>query len=244
MKRLALVFAVVGGASTVSVAQQASAPSQATPLFRTGVTHVVVDVVVTGKDDAPVTDLAQEDFEVTENGRPQKIADFAHVSIPIAHREIDVDSPPQPPSDIASNGQSALASRAIVIFVDDPSLSAVLFCDTCPDVMVALKEALTRLLRSLTPDDHVAVVWESRSDISQDFTNDIPRLIAAVNNRKAGMGLTAAGPSSTLRRASTRFARSCLFSRRRRERSRPATRFACTDACTGAPTTTPRSTPN
>jgi VWFA-related protein len=195
MRGLALVFAVVGVASTVSVGQQAPAPSQATPLFRTGVTHVVVDVVVTGKDDVPVTDLRQEDFEITENGRPQTIADFEHVSIPIAHRAIDVDAPPQPPSDVAANGQSARASRAIVIFVDDPSLTAALFCDDCPDVMVALKEALTRFLRSLTPDDQVAIVWESRSDISQDFTNDIPRLIAAVNARKAGMGLRPVGPA-------------------------------------------------
>jgi VWFA-related protein len=195
MRRLALVFAVFGVASTVSDGQQASTPSQATPLFRTGVTHVVVDVVVTGKDDVPVTDLKQEDFDITESGRPQKIADFARVSIPIAHRTVDVDATPQPPSDIASNGQSARASRAIVIFVDDPSLTAVLFCTGCPDVMVALKEALTQFLRSLTPDDQVALVWESRSDISQDFTNDLPRLIAAVNNRKAGMGLTPAGPA-------------------------------------------------
>ena len=70
-----------------------------------------------------------------------------------------------------------------------------MFCDGCPDVMVALKNALTRFLQSLSSDDQVAIVWQSRSDISQDFTNDIPRLIAAVNSRKMGMGLTAIGPA-------------------------------------------------
>lgn len=160
------------------------------PVFRTSTQYVAVDVVVTGKDDAPVTDLKREDFEITENGKAQKIADFSFVSIPVAHRAIDVDGPPQPPSDVATNGESARASRAIVIMVDDSSLSARMFCDTCVDVMVSLKKALVRFLQSLSPDDQVAIVWQSRSDISQDFTNDIPRLIASVNNRKAGMGLT------------------------------------------------------
>ena len=81
-----------------------------------------------------------------------------------------------------------------MLFVDDSSLSSVMFCDGCPDVLVALKNALTRFLQSLSSDDQIAIVWQSRSDISQDFTNDIPRLIAAVNSRKMGMGLTAIGP--------------------------------------------------
>jgi VWFA-related protein len=167
---------------------------QAPPVFRSSTRFVSVDVVVTGKDDAPVADLTRDDFEVIENGKPQKISEFAHVSVPLAHRAVDVDAQPQPPSDVASNGASARASRAIVIFVDTSSLTSVMFCDGCPDVMVALKNALTRFLQSLSTDDQVAIVWQSRSDISQDFTNDIPRLIAAVNSRKIGMGQTAIGP--------------------------------------------------
>jgi len=175
------------------MAHAAQSP-QSPPVFRSSTQFVSVDVVVTGKDDAPVTDLRKDDFEILENGKPQKISEFAYVSVPLAHRAVDVDAAPRPPSDVATNGASALASRAIVIFVDDSSLSAVMFCDGCPDVMGALKNALTRFLQSLSPDDQVAIVWQSRSDISQDFTNDIPRLITAVNNRKMGMGLTAIGP--------------------------------------------------
>jgi len=155
---------------------------------------------VTGDNDLPVTNLRKEDFEILENGRPQKIADFSYVSIPVANRAINIDAPPAPPSDVATNGESARATRAIVVFVDDPSLSAVMFCDFCPDVVVALRSALTRFLQTLSADDQVAIVWQSRSDISQDFTNDIPRLIASVNSRKRGLGLVAIndGPSPTL----------------------------------------------
>ncbi len=186
-RRLTLASALAVAACGVAFAHQQ-------PVFRSATQFVAVDVVVTGKDDLPVTDLKREDFEITENGRPQRISEFSYVSIPVAHRAIDADAPP-PPSDVATNGESARASRAIVVFVDDPSLSAVMFCDGCPDVMVALKNALTRFFQSLSADDQVAIIWQSRSDISQDFTNDIPRLIASVNNRKAGMGLMPIGPA-------------------------------------------------
>jgi VWFA-related protein len=183
---VAALFVAAGLAAAPAAQQQ--------PVFKSATQYVTVDVVVTGKGDVPVADLRKDDFEITENGKPQKIADFSFVPIPVAHREIDVDAPPQPPSNVATNGDSAKASRAIVILVDDPSLSAVMFCLDCPDVMVALKQALTRFLQSLSPDDQVALVWQSRSDISQDFTNDIPRLIASVNSRQKGMGLTSIGP--------------------------------------------------
>jgi VWFA-related protein len=187
--RVALALSLAIGVCSTLAAQQPQ------PVFKTATQFVSVDVVVTGKGDLPVTDLKKEDFDITENGKPQKVSEFSFVSIPVAHRAIDVDAPPQPPSDVATNGDSAHASRAIVILVDDPSLSAVMFCLDCPDVMIALKQALTRFLQSLSSDDQVALVWQSRSDISQDFTNDIPSLIASVNSRKKGMGLTAIGPT-------------------------------------------------
>src|SRR5438093_13602820 len=52
----------------------------AQPTFRTEANYVRVDVYPT-KDGAPVTDLSQEDFEVVENGVPQKIEQFEHVVI-------------------------------------------------------------------------------------------------------------------------------------------------------------------
>lgn len=160
------------------------------PVFRASTHYVAVDVVVTDRDDQPVTDLTIDDFEIVAAGRRQTITDFAFVHVPLATRAIDLVAPTPPASDVAWNGATARASRAIVIFIDDPSLSAVLFCDGCPDVFVALKNALTRFLQSLSPDDQVAIVWQGRSDLSQDFTNDIPRLIAAVKSWKSAMGLT------------------------------------------------------
>lgn len=186
------------------------AAQQAPPVFRSAVQLVTVDAVVTGKDDAPITDLTRDDFEILDNGTPQRIADFSFVSVPLANRTIDVDQPAGPPSDVSSNATSARTSRAIVIVVDDGSLSSVMFCLDCPDVMVSTKQALTQFLKTLSSDDQVAIVWQSRSDLSQDFTNDIPRLIQSVNNQKAAMGLTPIGPAWRARVESLKFAVAAL----------------------------------
>ena len=63
--------------------QQPSQPSQPAvtpqqtpdqpPLFRTGVNYVRVDVIVSDKTGNPVQDLRENDFEVLEDNRPQKI---------------------------------------------------------------------------------------------------------------------------------------------------------------------------
>ena len=50
------------------------------PTFRTEANYVRVDVYPT-KDDAPVADLTQADFEVLEGGAPQKIEQFERVVI-------------------------------------------------------------------------------------------------------------------------------------------------------------------
>jgi VWFA-related protein len=199
--RAAIVAALLGLSLVRPAAQQ-----QQQPVFRAAAHYVSVDVVVTDRDDQPVTDLTVDDFEIVENGRRQVITDFAFVHVPVAHRDIDPDAPPSPPIDVASNGELARASRAIAILVDDSSLSTVLFCEGCPDVLVSLKSALTRFLQSLSSDDQVAIVWQGRSDLSQDFTNDIPRLIAAVKGYRAAIGLTPLGPAFRPRVNSLKFA--------------------------------------
>src|SRR5450432_4829804 len=55
-------------------------PAPQPPTFRTEANYVRVDIYPT-KDDAPVTDLTQGDFEVLESGAPQKIEQFEHVTI-------------------------------------------------------------------------------------------------------------------------------------------------------------------
>src|SRR3954470_18675555 len=46
------------------------------PTFRTGINFVRVDVIISDKNGNAVADLQPGDFEVTEDGKPQKIETF------------------------------------------------------------------------------------------------------------------------------------------------------------------------
>src|SRR5512138_1864482 len=50
---------------------QAPPQPQAPPIFRTGINFVRVDVIVSDKSGNTVGDLKAEDFEITEEGKPQ-----------------------------------------------------------------------------------------------------------------------------------------------------------------------------
>ena len=55
-------------------------------VLRASVDQVVVDVVVTDADGAPVLGLTAADFEVRERGTPQSVATFSEVSLPVVRR--------------------------------------------------------------------------------------------------------------------------------------------------------------
>jgi VWFA-related protein len=167
-----------------------AAPQQ--PVFRAGVDHVAVDVIATDSHDQPVTDLKQLDFQITQGGRPQTIADFEYVSIPIAHRVIGAVAAAAPVSDVVENAQPAADSRAFVMVVDDAHI--------LPEFIVPVKRAMTEFLETLSPRDEVAIVFVGRSDLSQNFTTDASRLLKVVDNVRAafgfGYGADAVGGSS------------------------------------------------
>src|SRR5262245_26881831 len=57
-----------------------------TPQFRSGIDVVRFDVVVLDKARHPVAGLTVQDFRVTEDGRPLRVAGFEAVTIPPARR--------------------------------------------------------------------------------------------------------------------------------------------------------------
>src|SRR5207302_5446783 len=77
MTRRALMFAavlcvLVAAAAGAPRAQPPPPPPQPQPTFRTEANYVRVDVFPT-LDGAPVVDLTRDDFEIFENGAPQKL---------------------------------------------------------------------------------------------------------------------------------------------------------------------------
>jgi VWFA-related protein len=169
--RLLVPLGSVALAAAAVLAAQ-STPQQQKPVpFRTGVNFVRVDVYPTAPDGRHVGDLEAAEFEILENGVPQKIETFEHVAIksggtPDSER-VDPDS---------TRTEKALAAdprnRLFVLFLDsDHVTDNVIFAqDRAADGRVpasrrrdgppmAITTALTGFLeKMLGPDDLVAMM--------------------------------------------------------------------------------------
>ena len=106
-----------------SVEDNFSSPDQETqarvPIFRSGVSFVRVDAIVTDRDGNPVLDLTQDDFQIIEDGDEQNIQSFHLVEIS------GMPDPTLPPpssienrSDIEREAARS-DTRVFVFFLDD-----------------------------------------------------------------------------------------------------------------------------
>src|SRR5438477_12144584 len=80
----ALLVSVAGqspSSTTQTPAQKREGAPQKDDVVRITSNLVQVDAVVTDKKGQPVTDLRPEEFEIYEDGRPQKITNFSFVSV-------------------------------------------------------------------------------------------------------------------------------------------------------------------
>src|SRR5687768_2657380 len=78
------LLAAVGVAVTAWGQQSAPSPG---PSFRVEVNYVELDATVTDAQGNVVTTLTADDFEVLEDGRPQKVTAFSLVNLPIERAE-------------------------------------------------------------------------------------------------------------------------------------------------------------
>jgi VWFA-related protein len=132
--------------------------TQPPPTFRTEANYVRVDIYPT-KDDAPVTDLTQADFEILEGGAPQKIEQFERVVIKPAGPP-DVRIEPNNVRESLAMAQSS-RSRLIVLFLDTYHVEV----DGSHNIRKPLVDALDKLIG---PDDLVAVMTPEMS--ARDIT--------------------------------------------------------------------------
>ncbi|NOT24536.1 MAG: VWA domain-containing protein [Acidobacteria bacterium] len=162
---------------TLTIAAQqpspGSSPDTPPPTFRLEVNYVEVDAVVTDSQGNLVTDLTLDDFEVRENGRPQKVTAFSTVNLPIERpeRPLFANAPIEP--DVESN--TAAEGRIYTIVLDDLHTR---FTNT-PRVQRALREFIEQRFGT---NDLAAVVYTSgRTNAGQEFTNNTRLLLAAID---------------------------------------------------------------
>ena len=161
---------IYSAALLLVLAQQA--PPQ--PTFKTGVNLVEVDVVVTDKTGRPVPGLRQDDFEVSEDGKPVSIATFVAVDLPQAPPDETVPLPDLSGVSIATNTQRE-DGRVLLIVLDDYHVRFA------GGHIVRAKAIARRLVERLGPSDQAAVIATSGQRVAQaEFTGDKARLIAAI----------------------------------------------------------------
>src|SRR5262245_53964382 len=100
-------------------AQQSQQPPDQ-PVFRTGINFVRVDVIVSDRNGASVSDLKQTDFEVTEDGKPQSVETFKFIKLDGG----TLPSPDGPPRAIRTDADEESEAarddvRLFAVFLDD-----------------------------------------------------------------------------------------------------------------------------
>ena len=154
-------------------------------VFTVTSTLVQLDAVVTDSKGRYITDLGPEDFEVLEDGKPQKLTHFSYVRIktePAAAAEPQATIPKPTPKSVASLPPPPMTQlrpedvrRTIVLMVDDLGLSF--------ESMAWVRSSLHKFVeRQMQPGDLVAVCRTGvGSGALQQFSADKRVLLAIVD---------------------------------------------------------------
>ncbi len=147
------------------------------PTFRVRVNLVLVRVVVRDSNGQIVTNLKKEDFQLSDNRKPQVISTFS-TETPESHKVEATTKSTQPDAEGNDSGDSAAAIAAL-----PQRFVAVVFDDTdmLMEDTVWVRSAATRLLASLAPTDRVAI-YSTSGQVTQEFTQERERLQSSLLN--------------------------------------------------------------
>jgi VWFA-related protein len=170
---LLLMFGVQGGAQQPPPQPQPTQQPQPPPvdpnqppIFRAGINFVRVDVIISDKSGNPVADLQQADFDVTEDGKPQKIETFKLIKLDGGRS----DSIKEPPKEIRSDyDEEAEAAR------DDVRLFAIFLDDyhVRRGASLSVRKQLVQFMNTqIGPSDMVGVMYPLESTASVRMTRN------------------------------------------------------------------------
>lgn len=138
-----------------------------------GVTLVQLDAVVTDKKGNPVTDLGPDDFEVLQDGKPQRVTYLSYVDTTTRSIRNEAASSSAPPLGRLRPEQ---VRRTVAIVFDDLHLAA----ENVPAVKWAIREFVDKQLEA---GDLVAIIRTSQSvGALQQFTSDRRVLYDAIDH--------------------------------------------------------------
>lgn len=147
------------------------------PVFKSTTHEVILDVVVSKKDGDPVTALSQQDFALSEDGKPQRIDFFEEHRPDEGHVEGSPQMPPLPAGAVSNVGPSPRGDAVNVLLLD------ALNTERADQSYVHTQ--ITSFLDKLEPGTQVAIfLLGSKLQFVQGFTSDTAELIDAL--KRAG----------------------------------------------------------
>ena len=215
LRRYCCLESCVLSAQTPPPAQpppQKPAEGRQRPTFRVDINFVEVDAVVTDAQGQFVRGLSQEDFEILEDGKPQRIETFSLIDVPVerADRPLFKTAPVEP--DVHSNLQP-FEGRLFLLVLDDIHTNALR--------SARVKKAARQFIEQhLGANDLAAVAFTSgRSDGAQEFTGNKRLLVEAVDTihgparsaRPRSSGSRSISARETTRQAGDKVERSARF---------------------------------
>ena len=136
------------------------------PTFRVRVNLVLVRVVVRDSSGKVVSNLKKEDFQLSDNRKPQVISTFS-TETPESHKVAPTTPSSAPDPDANASADPAAIAALPQRFV------AVVFDDT--DMLVGdalwVRTAATKLFASLAPTDRVGI-YSTSGQVTQEFTQE------------------------------------------------------------------------
>jgi VWFA-related protein len=174
-------------------APNANQSSQNAPVLKVEVRVVLVDVVVTNKKGEPVTGLKKDQFAVLEDGTPENIASFEeHHDTPHASpREAIANSAAPLPPNTYTSSQTVHPSDSVNVLLLD-------WVNTQPTDQVYVRTQVVKYLKTVPPGTRLAIfALTPELRIVQGFTTETARLLAAINDRKAGATTKSVGLLAT-----------------------------------------------
>ncbi|HEX7138048.1 MAG TPA: VWA domain-containing protein [Vicinamibacterales bacterium] len=145
---------------------QAGQETQQPPTFRAGINFVRVDVIITDKNGNPVGDLQAADFDVTEDGKPQKIESFKLIKLDGGTGDAIKEPPKQIRTDYDEEAEAARDDvRLFAIFLDDYHVRR-------GTSMVARGQLAKFVATELGPSDMIGVMYPLESTASVRMTRN------------------------------------------------------------------------
>jgi VWFA-related protein len=180
-KEPSLAFALVFMLCAAAFGQQPTPvpPQNEEDVVRITTNLVQVDALVTDKKGRQVTDLRPEDFEILEDGRPQKITNFSYIELspmmpaaPSTAAPAEKSAPPAPPVRL----RPEQVRRTIALVVDDLGISF--------ESAKFARQALRKFVdEQMQPGDLVAILRTTAGvGALQQFTSDRRQLHAAIEH--------------------------------------------------------------